>query len=330
VRAAAAEAVTLETAGELLRIDCRLSWVWGLIQEAVGSDLGPSGAKDGAIQILIESDSRPFEVADWEPVTRNAWRRGKEMVLENSCGSGFDMHVDWSDARPSFTFRWRPPRRERLARWVLSSRFHLLARAALVQYPALWWAGVRGRAPLHASTWSLSGMTPLVAGAAGVGRSTLLLGELAAGGTAVSDNICVADGITTWGLVEPLRWENGAGRRMAHGRRESVLPNRVALLEPDRVVLLRRAGSGSPRANACTPSTAARGLVAATYMAGELARYWAFSATLAAATGLGPACPQVEEIAHMFTSRLPNHEVVLGGRPGTPLSEMLPLAEVPA
>jgi hypothetical protein len=328
--AGSAETASLETAGELLRIDCELAWVSRLIREAAGSELGEAGAGQPGIDIHIEAESRPFEVAGWEPVTRGAWRQGKEVVLENTCASGFDMHLDFSETLPTFAFRWRPPMRERLARWPLSSRFHLLARAAVLQYPALWWAGVRGRAPLHASTWSVAGMNPLVAGAAGVGRSTLLLGELEAGGAAVSDNICVADGVTTWGLVEPLRWENGAGRRMAHGRRESVLPNRLALLEPDRVVLLRRAGSGSPRVSLCDPASATRGLVAATYMAGELARYWAFSATLAAGTGLGPASPPVEEIARCFTSRLPCHEVVLGGRPGTLLGEMLPLTEVSA
>jgi hypothetical protein len=323
-------AATLETAGELLRIDCELSWVSALIREAVGAELGEARKKEAAIDIRVEAQSRPFDVAGWEPLTRGAWRLRELLVLENTCGSGFDMQLDFSEDLPAFSFRWRPPRREQLARRLLNSRFHLLARSALLQYPALWWAGVRGRAPLHASTWSLAGMNPLVAGAAGVGRSTLLMGELAAGGSAVSDNLCVADGLTTWGLVEPLRLENGAGRRMAHGRRESLLPSRMAQLQPDRVVLLRRDGSESPRVNPCDSVSATRGLVTATYMAGELARYWAFSATLAAGTGLGPASPPVEEIARRFTSRLPCHEVVLGGSPGALLTEMLQLVEVPA
>jgi hypothetical protein len=46
-------------------------------------------------------------------------------------------------------------------------------------------------------------------------------------------------------------------------------------------------------------------LVAGTYAAGELRRYWQFCATLALATGMGPAHPPVSEVAHDFAHRLP-------------------------
>ena len=42
-----------------------------------------------------------------------------------------------------------------------------------------------------------------------------------------------------------------------------------------------------------SPDEAARALVAGTYMAGELRRFWPFAATLALATGIGPVHPDV-------------------------------------
>jgi hypothetical protein len=60
----------------------------------------------------------------------------------------------------------------------------------------------------------------------------------------------------------------------------------------------------------CEPiwdDAASRSLITGTLMAGELRRYWAFGATLAAATGLGPAQPAIERVARRLTSSLPCH-----------------------
>jgi hypothetical protein len=46
-------------------------------------------------------------------------------------------------------------------------------------------------------------------------------------------------------------------------------------------------------------------------MAGELRRYWAFGATLAAASGLGPALPAVEGVARRLAAALPCHLLTL-------------------
>src|SRR5207253_6805593 len=124
--------------------------------------------------------------------------------------------------------------------------------------------------------------------------STLLQTELTAGGQAISDNLCVSDGRTAWGLLEPMRLAGGgAGRSMPHGRHEEPLEGRLPDLAPDRVVVVRRGTGAYPALCACASDGAARSLVTGTYMAGELRRYWAFAATLAAATGLGPAHPDV-------------------------------------
>jgi hypothetical protein len=64
-------------------------------------------------------------------------------------------------------------------------------------------------------------------------------------------------------------------------------------------------------------------LITGTYMAGELRRYWAFAATLAAGTDLGPSHAPVEAIARQLASRLPSVEIVLPRKPGVRLADLL-------
>jgi hypothetical protein len=72
---------------------------------------------------------------------------------------------------------------------------------------------------------------------------------------------------------------------------------------------------------------AARALVAGTYAAGELRRYWAFAATLALGTGLGPAHPAIVGEAERLAQSVPCLEVMLPARPGTALAEIVDLCE---
>ena len=253
---------------------------------------------------------------------RGAWRQGREVLIENACSSGLDLLVRPAGRTVDFVARWRPPVRVRVTSGM-RSRFHLLLRAVLLQYPAIWWAGTRGRIPMHASMFTAGALTPLVAGPSGVGKSTLLASELAEGGRATSDNLCVSDGISGWGVVEPLRLEGKSGRRMPHGRREQPLPGRVSTLTPDRVVLLRRGTGTEAEVGPCDPSVAARALIGGTYMAGEMRRYWPFAATVAAGTGLGPAHPPICSVSETLTRRLPCVEVVLPTHRSTRLSDVL-------
>ena len=131
--------VTLETAGELLEVDCALGWVEELLAEAIG-DRDRSGVASATVGVRVERSREPFPVRGWEPVTRGAWRQGTQVVVVNACSSGFDVRLACSSERADFTYRWRPPARERVAARVLPARFHLLSRAVLVQYPAIWWA----------------------------------------------------------------------------------------------------------------------------------------------------------------------------------------------
>ena len=313
----------LTTAGERIAIDCDLSWVDELIDEATAGERRDADAERATLAVRVESSSRPFHTTAWEPVTRGAWRRAKEVVMEDVCGSGFDLRLAGAAERMDFTYRWRPKLRGQVVARLLPSRFILLARAALLQYPAMWRASLRDRAPLHASVCTAGDLRPLLAGPGGVGKSTLLMQEIAVGGVAICDNICVSDGSTAWGLVEPVRVEGGSGRAMPHGRVERQLTRRVPALVPDIIVSLRRGEDSVAVVKPCDPATAARSLITGTFIAGELRRYWSFAATLTAATGLGPAQAPVEEIAEHLAARLPAVEIVLPNRPGLRLSELL-------
>jgi hypothetical protein len=315
----------LDTAGERIAIECAVPWVEDLIREGSAGGLGARMEAGTSLSIHVEASSRPFGLRGYRPLTRGAWHRDGDIVVENACTSGFDVHVR-GGRHPELTYRWRPPRRDRALARLLRSRFHLLARAALIQYPALWSAGSRGRVPLHASACTAGASTPLIAAAGGLGRSTLLLEEAAAGGLATGDNLAVTDGTTVWGLVEPVRIEGGEGRRMPHGRREAHMPARVDALVPDCLVILGRRASGQRALTPCGVSEAARSLAAGTYMAGELRRYWPFAATLAAGTGHGPAHPGIADVALEMAERLSCFSLMLGPSAGARLADMLRIA----
>ncbi|HEX3268909.1 MAG TPA: hypothetical protein VHQ98_13075 [Gaiellaceae bacterium] len=313
----------LRTAGECLGFDCSLDWVAELIDEGSERELRDVDPSAVSVNVCVESARCAFDIRGWNPLGRGAWQRNGVTVLENACASGFDLRLTCSSNGADLTYRWRPPARDRAAALALRSRFHLLARAVLMQYPALWWAGVRGRAPLHASAWTNGDSTPLVTAPSGIGRSTLLGHELELGSHATGDNLAVGDGTTLWGLIEPMRVENGSGRRMPHGRREADMTGRVEALVPDAVVVLERGSDDHPSLRRCSSAKAERALVTSTYMAAELRRYWAFAATLAAGTGVGPAHPPVTEVAFAFVTGRPSFSLALGTSPGACLSRLL-------
>jgi hypothetical protein len=320
----------LDTAGERVALDCTLPWLTELIVEGAAGELDQSTAADSSIAVVVESGNTPFRSSGWEPLTRGAWRQGQEVVVENACTSGFDLMLRCTPGRPEFTFRWRPPARDRALARILRSRFHLLARAVLLQYPALWWAGTHGRVPLHATACATGTSTPLLSAASGIGRSTLLLAELAAGARATGDNLAVGDGTSVWGLVEPMRIEGGDGREMPHGRSEASMSDRARELTPDSLVVLCREGGEISTLASLSSAAAARALATSTYMAGELRRYWAFAATLAAGSGLGPAHPPITEVATAIATKQPCFTLALGRRPGPCLSDLLSAMEAAA
>jgi hypothetical protein len=318
---------TIQTAGQAVAVDCAQNWVGEILAEGHGGPQSTNDPRTADLRVTIEGETKAFDTSGWAPLARDARVRDGAVVVRDVCTSGFDMRVVVDPTGPDFTFRWRPPVRSRALSYALRSRWHLLSRAALLQYPALWWAGVQGGVLLHAAVCSAGQATPIVAGAAGVGKTTALMTELQRGEQAVSDNLCVVRDGKAWGLVEPVRIESATGRRMPHGRREVPLPNRVASLVPDCVVILRQAKDRSS-ARACPRSVAERTLVAGTYMAGELRRYWNFAATLSLGTGLGAPHPPIAALASDLTRQLPCVEVALARTDKVGLGELIERAAI--
>ncbi|MBV9447574.1 MAG: hypothetical protein JO345_16950 [Streptosporangiaceae bacterium] len=325
----------LTTAGERVELSCAVPWIAGVLTEGAAGQLAAGDGTTPDVRVTVERGSAAFDVTGWRVLTRGAWSRPGQVMISDACSSGLDLLVTAGQPGLEVVARWRPSGKGRAAAAVLRSRARLLLRAVLLQYPALWWSQQRGRAPLHASVCGLGpadDRTVLLAGPGGVGKSTLVHGELLSGAISTCDNLCVSDGLDAWGVVEPLRLpaeaHHGTGRRMPHGRREATWPRRADRMRPGRVVVLVR--GGEPGAAPCDPALAARYLVAGTYMAGELRRYWAFAATLALGTGLGGSHPPVLQIADTLSTRLPCVQVTLGDRPGAPLRELLTATEVPA
>ncbi len=319
-----------KSAGEQIELSCRQRFLSGVLEEGVGDHFTQADASGPDVRVTVEDTVAAFDTRGWDVLTRDAWRRPGQVVVRDACSSGLDLLVNTGEPTLDIRARWRPPLAGRAASVVLRSRSRLLIRAVLLQYPALWWGQRRGRAPLHASVCSVGpdhGRSVLIAGPGGVGKSTMVNAELESGAVATSDNLCLSDGRTAWGLLEPRRVPAGEGgnkhgRRMPHDRREAPWQGRVDELVPGMVLVLRRGAATTTTSAPCDPNEAARSLVAGTYMAGELRRYWAFASTLALGTGVGEVHPRVDEVARTLTAGLPCHEVTLGERPVTPLGSL--------
>jgi hypothetical protein len=128
---------TLDTAGERLQIHSALPWVSELVEEGAAGTLRHGAEPGASVYVSVEAESRAFDTEDWPLLARGARMRGNDVVVENVLTSGFDVLVHCSAEHAELTFRWRPPPRDRIAARALRSRFHLLARAALTQFPAL-------------------------------------------------------------------------------------------------------------------------------------------------------------------------------------------------
>jgi hypothetical protein len=302
----------LRTAGEIVDIECRVDWIWSLLVEAAGGGMTPPGDGSAAtVQLVVESGRRPFDDSGSVGVTRGVCAAPAGVILTDACASGFSLRVKPCADRLVVTARYIPDVKTQVASRLLRSRFHLIARAVLVQYPVLWWAGVRGRAPLHVSAVSGDAGVVLLAGPGGVGKSTLVAREIAGGSVAACDNLAVSDGIDVFGVAEPIRITGGVrgtGRRVAYGRREAPWPGeRPPSLRPERVAVMQLRDVPRTTCDPISDDAASRSIITGTLMAGELRGYWAFGATLAAATGLGPAQPAIESVARRLAASLPCH-----------------------
>ena len=332
----------MRTAGVVVDVDADTEYWLEFVREAWGGP-EPSAAACSRPPMVGGDEVRVADVRvtlartgvtepgpQHRPLTRGAWSDGREVILLDACASGLDLTIRPSDSGLDVIVRPRPGWRHRALGALAPDRRVLLHRAVLVQYPAMWWAGVMGRVPLHVSAATVGGFAVVLAGPGGVGKSTLVATLDGADDVPVSDNLCVSDGHAVHGLLEPARALGGSGRRMPHGRRESSWSRRVDSVVPDAVLVLRRGDGADPVVRRLDVSSAARELVGGTYAAGELRRYWAFAATLALGTGCGPAHPPVASVADSLAHARPAYEVLLPSSPGVTLRELVTQLRVSA
>lgn len=311
---------TLRTGGETLAVECNVPWLVPYLME--GADGQFEDKAPGTVQVLVDADHRPFPTTGWARISRDGWMRSGEVVLQDVATSGLDVLMRDRADGVEVVCRWRPPPRTRAAALLLRTRARLLLRAVLLQYPVLWAAGLRGRVPLHAcGVQSATSGAMLIVGPSGVGKTTVVQNEVSAGGSATTDNLCVAEPGSVWGLVEPVRSESGPGRRAPHGRHEGVLARRIPAIEPQVVVVLER--GERTELHAMPPGQAARALVASTYAAGELRRYWPFHAQAALGTGVGAAHPPIADVAAAVCAGLPCVRLTLARARDARLADVL-------
>lgn len=320
---------TFITAGERVAIESRIPRLTALLTAAAGGEPAATPVGTATVRVTVEADRGPYRHDGWRLIARDVWAAPPRTLLLDACSSGFDVLAEPRGDVLHVSARYRPARRTRAANILLRSRFRLLSGQTLLHYPALWWACVHGRVPLHVSVSSGAAGVTMLAGPAGIGKSTLLAAGLPEGETATADNVCACDTERAYGLAEPLRIAGGSRgmARAPHGRRERPLPRRAEWLAPDQLIVLRRGAAGSvPAVSPLAAEQAARELVAGTYLAGELRRFWQFAAAMALGTGLGPAHPDVTGVASALAARLPCLELRLGAPPDVPLGSLLALA----
>jgi hypothetical protein len=311
--------IRCRTAGVTVRVDSPDPAWRALAAEACAGQVLDPGPCD--VDVVVAPRGEPDRTG-LRVLTRGAVGNGSRVVVSDACGSGLDLEFTVT-GETLHVLAWpRPTWRHRGLGLLAPDRRVLLHRAALIQYPALWWAGVRGLVPLHVCAATVEGTAVVIAGPGGVGKSTLL-GTLGDGDTAVSDNLCAASPEGVHGLLEPVRDEQGTGRRMPHGRHERDWSHRADSLAPQRIIVLQRGDPDRLVVRPTTPDVAARELVAGTYAAGELRRYWAFAATLALGLGLGPAHPPVAAVSERLARAIPCTVAQLPAAPRMTLAELV-------
>ena len=321
---------TLVSAGSRVRVEAGSRSELNDVATAAGvSALTPlTSGTAYDVRLVLERSRQPFEPGSRLVTRGESAAADGTTTIDDVGGSGYAQQWSCTDDELVVRTRWCPAPGALAARHLLRTRFRALRGQVLLHYPVLWWAAVRGLAPLHVSVIDIDGTAVLLAGPGGVGKSSLVARELAAGGRAVCDNLAVSDGSTAFGLSEPLKLplEVGSpsdGPVAPHGRRERPFPERLPALRPQLVVVLRRGDAELATVRPTTAGAACRELVAGTFTAGELRRFWPLAASLALATDRGPAVPPVEAVAAHLVRDLPCVEVRLGRVPGEPLRALL-------
>src|SRR2546421_7648739 len=131
----------VRSGGEVVAVDSELAWVTRLVMRATGwsapeADEGPAPT----VRLRVEAERAPFVHSGLRLITRGVYGDGRNALLHNAGGSGFDLAVHTGDPLV-VTARYRPSHPVRAANRLLAHRFGLLAGQVLVHYPVLW----RGR-----------------------------------------------------------------------------------------------------------------------------------------------------------------------------------------
>jgi hypothetical protein len=226
--------------------------------------------------------------------------------------------------------RPRTDRLRRLAAWprraALRRRRFTTLLYYLVYYPCWWWLEqVRDLHPIHAGGVCTDAGAILLAGASGVGKSSLTV-ALAASPRArlLADSFVMHRGAEAWGVREPVLLDDW-GRRWSGAPPDLLRPidwrygleRRGYLLAPDRLaecaraalLLLPRRSSRSYVAPVA-PEQAHRRLSALNLTINDLRRYFAFAAVIEQLVPRGLMAQRENQLASL-TATVPAYEVGL-------------------
>ncbi len=196
----------------------------------------------------------------------------------------------------------------------------------LVYYPCWWWLEqMRDVHPIHAAGVRVGDGVILLAGASGVGKSTLAVALASLpGAQLLSDSFVLHDGSDVWPVREPVlldawsrSWLGDAGSDLQPLDAQYCLDRSGYQLPAGRwadggcaqvLVFPRRAPSASLRR--LTPEEAHQRLSAADLIVNDLRRYWAFAAVLEQMVPAGLMARREAQLARL-TADVPCYEVGL-------------------
>jgi hypothetical protein len=198
----------------------------------------------------------------------------------------------------------------------------------LVYYPCLWWLETRrGIHPIHAGAVATSQGGILLAGAGGVGKSTLTVALTTLRGTRwLSDTFVLHDQNRLYAMIEPIlldhwseQWVGEIGiehlsditetRNYGYGRKAFHMdPNLRARSSEARLVLLPYR-SARPTVKRLTAHECAAKIRAYYEITGDLRRYWVLSAALAFLEGHTALAEHRFAALRSLVSRIPCYEI---------------------
>ena len=158
----------MRTAGVVVDVDADTEYwlevvreAWGGTEPSAADSRSPRVDGDAApaadVRVTLTRTGATEPGPRHRPLTRGAWSDGREVILLDACASGLDLTIHPTDSGLDVVVRPRPGWRHRALGALAPDRRVLLHRAVLVQYPAMWWAGVMGRVPLHVSAATVGG-----------------------------------------------------------------------------------------------------------------------------------------------------------------------------